>query len=97
MLLGVTVVLGCSLVITEPAALASSLTDLKREQEILNQKANQLNSNISEKQGDIKVNQTKQEQLLAQIQSLNAKIIQTDSEIDLVIGEIKQTTEKLRR
>ena len=97
MLLGVTVVLGCSLVITEPAALASSLTDLKREQEILNQKANQLNSNISEKQGDIKVNQTKQEQLLAQIQSLDAEIIQTDSEIDLVLGEIKQTTREIEK
>lgn len=97
MLLGVTVVLGCSLVITEPAALASSLTDLKREQEILNQKANQLNSNISEKQGDIKVNQTKQEQLLAQIQSLDAEIIQTDSEIDLVLGEIKRTTTEIEK
>lgn len=97
MLLSITVVLGSSLIITEPAALANSLTDLKREQEILNQKANQLNSNISEKQSDIKVNQSKQEQLLAQIQSLDAEIIKTDSEIDTVLGEIKRTTDEIEK
>lgn len=97
MLIGVTVVLGCSLVISEPAALATSLKDLKKEQEQLEQKANQLNSNIREKKGDISENQSKQEQLLAQIQALDSEIIQTNSEIDRILGEINITTLEIEK
>jgi peptidoglycan hydrolase CwlO-like protein len=97
MLLGVTVVLGCSLVISEPAALATSLKDLKKEQEQLEQKANQLNSSIREKKGDISVNQSIQEQLLAQIQALDTEIIKTNSEIDRILGEINRTTLEIEK
>ena len=62
MLASITAVLGLSFVMTEPVANANTLNNLKQKQEEVQQKANQLNSNISEKKGDISKNQTKQEQ-----------------------------------
>lgn len=91
-LLTIATVLGCSVFMTQPTALAESINDLKSQKNQLEEKKNQLNSTITDKKGDITVNQTKQEQLLAQIQSLDSKIIETDSEIDRVLGEINRTT-----
>lgn len=85
-------VLGCSVFMTQPTALADSMNDLKNEQKQMEQKKSQLNSTITDKKGDITVNQSKQEQLIEQIQSLDSKIIETDSEIDSVLGEINRTT-----
>ena len=97
MLLSTATVLGCSLFMTQPAALADSLKDLKNEKQQLEQKKNQLNSTISEKKSDITENQTTQEQLLAQIQSLDSKIIETDSQIDSVLGDIKRTSLEIEK
>ncbi|MET0786652.1 MAG: peptidoglycan DD-metalloendopeptidase family protein [Paenisporosarcina sp.] len=97
MLAGITAVLGLSVVMTEPVANANSLTDLKEKQQEIKQKANQLNSNIIEKKGDISANQTKQEQLLEQIQALDSQIIKTDAEIDTVLGEISRTTTEIEK
>lgn len=91
MLASIATVLGCSLFMTQPAALANSLNDLKKEQKQLEQKKNQLNSSINQKAGEISTNQTKQEQLLAQIQTLDHQIIETNNEIDRILGEIKRT------
>jgi len=95
MLLSIIIVLGWTLVIPEPAALANTLNDLKREQEQLQQKGEELNSNINEKQSNISTNQSKQEELLTQIKKLDAEIIATDTEIDIVLGEIKRTTTEI--
>ncbi len=95
MLLVITIVLGWTLITPEPAALANTLNDLKKQQQQLDQKSKELNSNINKKKGDISINQTKQEQLLAQIQKLDDEIIKTDNEVDLVLGEIKRTTTEI--
>jgi murein DD-endopeptidase MepM/ murein hydrolase activator NlpD len=97
MLASMTAVLGLSVVMTQPVAEANTLNDLKEKQQEVQQKANQLNSNISEKKGDISENQSKQEQLLAQIQALDSQIIKTDAEIDTVLGEISRTTTEIEK
>jgi septal ring factor EnvC (AmiA/AmiB activator) len=91
MLVTIATVLGCSLFMTPPAALANSLNDLKNEQKQLEQRENQLNSSINKKKGDISENQTIQEKLKAQIQTLENKIIETDSEIDNIEADINRT------
>ena len=97
MLAGITAVLGLSVVLTEPVANANTLNDLKEKQQEIEKKTNQLNSNIKEKTGDITENQSKQEQLLAQIQALDSEIIKTDKNIDAVLGEISRTTTEIEK
>ena len=97
MLAGITAVLGLSVVLTEPVANANTLNDLKEKQQEIEKKTNQLNSNIKEKTGDITENQTKQEQLLSQIQALDSEIIKTDKNIDAVLGEISRTTTEIEK
>ncbi|WP_394188481.1 murein hydrolase activator EnvC family protein [Paenisporosarcina quisquiliarum] len=97
MLAGITAVLGLSVVLTEPVANANTLNDLKEKQQEIENKTNQLNSNIKEKTGDITENQSKQEQLLAQIQALDSEIIKTDKNIDAVLGEISRTTTEIEK
>lgn len=97
MLAGITAVLGLSVVLTEPVANANSLNDLKEKKQEIENKTNQLNSNINKKKGDISENQTKQEQLLEQIQALDSEIIKTDKNIDAVLGEISRTTTEIEK
>lgn len=97
MLAGITAVLGLSVVLTEPVANANTLNDLKEKQQEIEKKTNQLNSNIKKKTGDITENQSKQEQLLAQIQALDSEIIKTDKNIDAVLGEISRTTTEIEK
>lgn len=97
MLAGITAVLGLSVVLTEPVANANTLNDLKEKKQEIENKTNQLNSNIKEKTGDITENQSKQEQLLAQIQALDSEIIKTDKNIDAVLGEISRTTTEIEK
>ena len=97
MLAGITAVLGLSVVMTEPVANANTLNNLKEKKQEIENKTNQLNSNINEKKGDISENQTKQEQLLAQIQALDSEIIKTDKNIDAVLGEISRTTTEIEK
>ena len=97
MLAGITAILGLSVVLTEPVANANTLNDLKKKQQEIENKTNQLNSNIKEKTGDITENQSKQEQLLAQIQALDSEIIKTDKNIDAVLGEISRTTTEIEK
>ena len=97
MLVTLATVLASSVFITQPAASANSLNDLKNEQNQLKQKENQLNSTIKKKKGDILVNQTTQEKILAQIQSLDTKIIDTDKEIDNILADIKQTNNEIEK
>lgn len=97
MLVTLATVLASSVFITQPDASASSLNELKNEQNQLKQKENQLNSTINKKKGDILVNQTTQERILAQIQSLDTKIIETDKEIDNILADIKRTNSEIEK
>ncbi|HSO57877.1 MAG TPA: peptidoglycan DD-metalloendopeptidase family protein [Paenisporosarcina sp.] len=97
MLVTLATVLASSVVITQPTASANSLNDLKNEQNQLKQKENQLNSTINKKKGDISINQSTQEKILAEIQSLDTKIIGTDKEIDNIIGDINRTTNEIEK
>ena len=95
MLVTIAAVLGSTVFMTQPDALANSLSDLKNEQNQLEQKKNQLNSTINQKEGDISANQSTQEKILAQIQSLDTKIIETDKEIDNILVDIKRTNAEI--
>ncbi len=95
MLVTIAAVLGSTVFMTQPDALANSLSDLKNEQNQLEQKKNQLNSTINKKKGDISENQSTQEKILAQIQSLDTKIIETDNEIDNIKGDINRTNAEI--
>jgi murein DD-endopeptidase MepM/ murein hydrolase activator NlpD len=95
MLVTIAAVLGSTVFMTQPDALANSLSDLKNEQNQLEQKKDQLNSTIDKKKGDISENQSTQERILAQIQSLDTKIIETDSEIDNILVDIKRTNAEI--
>ncbi|MDX1807502.1 MAG: peptidoglycan DD-metalloendopeptidase family protein [Paenisporosarcina sp.] len=95
MLVTIAAVLGSTVFMTQPDALANSLSDLKNEQNQLEQKKNQLNSTIDKKKGDISENQSTQERILAQIQSLDTKIIETDNEIDNILIDIKRTNAEI--
>ena len=97
MLLTIATVLGTSVFMTQPEAMADTLKDMKNEQKQLEQKKNQLNSTIIDKKGDISENQSTQEKILSQIQSLDSKIIETDSEIDRVLGDIKRTNLEIEK
>lgn len=97
MLVTIAAVLGSSVFMTQPAAKANSLNELKNEQNQLEQKKNQLNSTINKKKGDISENQSTQERILAQIQSLDTKIIETDSEIDNILADIKRTNAEIEK
>lgn len=95
MMVTLATVLGSSVFMTQPDASANSLNDLKSEQKQLEQKENQLNSTINKKKGDISKNQNTQEDLLAQIQSLDNKIKETDKEIDSILADIKRTNREI--
>lgn len=69
------------LFIQTPSAYATSLSDLKEEKKQVETKKNQLNSSISNKSNAITANQEKQQQILDQIQALNAEIDKTNSNI----------------
>ena len=69
------------LFIQTPSAFATSLSDLKEEKKQVETKKNQLNSSISNKSNAITANQEKQQQILDQIQALNAEIDKTNSNI----------------
>ena len=97
MLVTLATVLASSVVITQPAASANSLDELKNEQNQLKEKENQLNSTINKKKGDILVNQSTQEKILAEIQSLDTKIIDTDKEIDNILGDISRTNSEIEK
>ncbi len=95
MIVALATVLGSSVFMTQPAASANSLNELKSEQKQLEQKENQLESTIQKKKGDITRNQNSQADLLSQIQALDSKIIETDNEIDRIKGDIKRTNDEI--
>lgn len=95
LLVTIATVLGSSIFMTQPTALANSLNNLQNEYKQLEEKKNQLNSSIIQKKGDISQNQTNQEKIHAQIQTLDNKINETNSEVDSLRVDIDRTNKEI--
>lgn len=84
------------LFIQTPSAYATSLSDLKDEKKQVETKKNELNSSINNKTSAISANQEKQQKLLDQIQTLNAEIDKTNSNIKYVLADIQTTNNEIK-
>ncbi|GLC87773.1 murein hydrolase activator EnvC family protein [Lysinibacillus piscis] len=83
------------LLIQTPTAYATTLSDLKDEKKQVETKKNELNTSIKNKTSAITVNEEKQQQLLNQIQTLNAEIEKTNANIANVTEEIRLTNKEI--
>ncbi|WP_019415416.1 murein hydrolase activator EnvC [Paenisporosarcina sp. TG20] len=90
-------VLGCSIFISQPDALASTLKDLQRDQSELEQKKNQLDSSINKKSSDITEKRTLRDNILAQIQIIDNQIIETKSKVDNILKKINVTSSEIEK
>ncbi|WP_421663967.1 murein hydrolase activator EnvC family protein [Lysinibacillus telephonicus] len=77
------------LFIQMPITYAASLSDLKDQKSQVEQKKDELNSQIKNKTNQLKIVENKQDQLLAQIKKLGEKITKTNEDIAEVSKEIK--------
>lgn len=84
-----------STILSGEGVLAGPLDDLKKEQKILEQKKNDLNSGIKKKTAEIKTNESTIDKIVNQILALNAKIEETNTNINRVIDQINVTTEEV--
>ncbi|MBG9454934.1 peptidase M23 [Lysinibacillus sphaericus] len=84
------------LFIQTPSAYANSLSDLKDEKRQIESKKDGLNSSIKNKSNAINVNEDKQQKILDQIQTLNAEIDKTNSNIKNVLEEIQSTNKEIK-
>lgn len=78
-----------------PVTYAASLSELKSKQQQVEQQKKAINSQINQKTNAIKTNESKQQQLLAQIDQLVNQISKTNQEIKQVEKEIAQTNEEI--
>lgn len=78
-----------------PIAMAKSLSELKQQQNQAEQKAENLNSFINQKSSEIRGVEVKQDKLLAQIQTIDEKISETNEQIRAVAREIEITTQEI--
>ena len=78
-----------ALVVQVPAAYASSLTDLKKARNQLEAEKNAINKSLKEKKSEISSNQSRQEQLIAQLELIGAEINKTNQEIEVVTLDIE--------
>ncbi|MEG0381250.1 MAG: peptidase M23, partial [Kurthia sp.] len=76
------------LFIQTPSVYATNLSDLKEEKNQVETKKNELNSSIKVKTGAISTIEAKQQNLVNQIETLNAEINKTNSSIQAVLAEI---------
>lgn len=84
------------LFIQTPSAYATNLSDLKDQKNQIESKKDGLNSSINNKSNAITANEEKQQQILDQIQSLNAEIEKTNNNIKNVMAEIHSTNEEIK-
>ncbi|MGE7914545.1 murein hydrolase activator EnvC family protein [Lysinibacillus xylanilyticus] len=84
------------LFIQTPSAYATNLSDLKDEKNQIESKKDGLNSSINNKSNAITANEEKQQQILDQIQSLNAEIEKTNNNIKNVMAEIHSANEEIK-
>ncbi|WP_313892523.1 peptidoglycan DD-metalloendopeptidase family protein [Psychrobacillus sp.] len=88
---------GALLLTAGPNVLANTLKDLKGEQQQLDQQKDELNSNIKKTEGQINLNVSKIDQIMAQIQVLDNEIIATETNITNALNEIKITTNEIEK
>jgi len=84
------------LFIQTPSAYATNLSDLKDQKNQIESKKDGLNSSINNKSSAITANEEKQQQILDQIQSLNAEIEKTNNNIKNVMAEIHSANEEIK-
>ena len=84
------------LFIQTPSAYATNLSDLKDQKNQIESKKDGLNSSINNKSNAITANEEKQQQILDQIQSLNAEIEKTNNNIKNVMAEIHSANEEIK-
>lgn len=84
------------LFIQTPSAYATNLSDLKDQKSQIESKKDGLNSSINNKSNAITANEEKQQQILDQIQSLNAEIEKTNNNIKNVMAEIHSANEEIK-
>ncbi|MGA3600074.1 murein hydrolase activator EnvC family protein [Lysinibacillus agricola] len=84
------------LFIQTPSAYATNLSDLKDQKNQVESKKDGLNSSINNKSNAITANEEKQQQILDQIQSLNAEIEKTNNNIKNVKAEIHSANEEIK-
>src|SRR5690554_5706027 len=80
-----------------PAAYAESLSDLKNKRNQVEQQKKQINKEINSKSSQIKTNENKQAQLLAQIDALVDQISKTNKEIASVEKEITKANNDIAK
>jgi murein DD-endopeptidase MepM/ murein hydrolase activator NlpD len=95
LLSGTIAIVFLSTIISGAGVLASPLDDMKKEQKLLDQKKNQLNSGINKKDTEIQTKKTTVEQITNQILELNAKINESNEQINRVVSEINKTTDEI--
>lgn len=76
-------------------ALASTLSDLKKEQKQYQQKKYEIKSDMDKKTNAIKTNKTKIEKIMGQIDALNKEIEETNANMNRVIDKINKTNEEI--
>lgn len=84
-----------SLLFTSVNVSAATLDELKQQQQQLEQKKNELNSSIQEKEGEIGQNASRIEILQGKIQTLSDEIVLTGAKIDEVLAQIAVTEKEI--
>lgn len=95
LLSGTIVIFLLSTLLSSEGVLAGPLDDLKKEQKMIEQKKDNLNSGIQKKTAEIKTNESTIDKIVNQILALNAKIEETNTNINRVIDQINLTTEEV--
>lgn len=80
---------------TGPAALADTMSNLKNQQKQVEQKKDQLDSQIGKKKDQISQNKSEIEKLQDKIRELTNKIADTNGKIKTVNAEIAKTTKEI--
>ncbi|MFC5604661.1 murein hydrolase activator EnvC family protein [Sporosarcina koreensis] len=84
-----------STIVGGSGALASTLSDLKKEQKQNQQKKQNLKSGIEKKESAIKATENEIDKFLKQIDALNKEIDETNANINRVIDHINKTTAEI--
>ncbi|MEC1178843.1 peptidoglycan DD-metalloendopeptidase family protein [Metasolibacillus meyeri] len=89
------VILALLLIVQMPAVSANTLNDLKGQKNEIEQQKSNITNSINETTSEIKANENRQQEILAQIEALDKKIVQTNEEIDVVIEDIKVANQEI--
>lgn len=88
-------ILALTLVVQMPAAYASTLDDLKKERSQLDADKEALKESLHQKKTEIKSNQSRQEQIIEQLEQIGVKINAKNQEIEIVSIDIEIANEEI--